>query len=121
MKKEADSTKERTGELKNHHNNHFALRKLKDAEEHIEMMKRRFQVLKVKDDECRSMTIQHEKKIKYHDEVQRGIKKDKDTLDKVNRMKMYEVETYMEKNKKLKNTIEEKLKTARDNLYKEKV
>ena len=43
------------------------MRKLKDAEEHIEMMKRRFQVLKVKDDEYRSKTIQHENKIKHHE------------------------------------------------------
>ena len=59
MKKETDYTSDKTGEVKTHHNNHFAMRKLKDAEDHIDMMKRRFQVLKVKDDEYRSKTIQH--------------------------------------------------------------
>ena len=85
------------------------------------MMKRRFRVLKVKDDECRSKTIQHENKIRYHDEVHKEIKKDKETIDKFNQMKMYEVETYMEKNRKQKFAIEEKLKTARDGVLKEKI
>ena len=34
---------------------------------------------------------------------------------------MYEVETYMEKNKKQKNLIEEKLKTARESVLREKI
>ena len=85
------------------------------------MMKRRFRVLKVKDDECRSKTIQHKNKIRYHDEVHKEIKKDKETIDKFNQMKMYEVETYMEKNRKQKFAIEEKLKTARDGFLKEKI
>ena len=66
MKKETDCTSDRTEEMKPNHNNHFAMRKLKDAEGHIEMMKRRFKVLQVKDDEYRSKTIQHYNKIKYH-------------------------------------------------------
>lgn len=59
MKKETDYTTDKTTDVKTNHNNHFALRKLKDVDDHIDMMKRRFQVLKVKDDEYRSKTIQH--------------------------------------------------------------
>ena len=37
----------------------MALKKLKETEDQIDMMKRRFKVLKVKDEEARSKTIQH--------------------------------------------------------------
>lgn len=78
MKKEVDSTNDQSNEPKAHHNNHSALRKLKDAEGHIEIMKRRFKVLKVKDDEYRSKTIQHYNKIKYHEDIHKTIVKDKE-------------------------------------------
>ena len=53
------------------------MRKLKDAEKNVSMIKKRFKVLKVKDDEYRSKTIQHENKIRFHEDVQKVIKKDK--------------------------------------------
>ena len=48
-----------------------ALKKLKETEHHIEMLKRRFKVLQVKDEEARSKTIQHENKIRLHEHAQR--------------------------------------------------
>lgn len=37
--------------------------KLKQMDEHVEIMKKRYKYLQVKDEENRSRTIQHEKKI----------------------------------------------------------
>ena len=50
MNKETDITTDSTQLKPTYPNNHFALRKLKDAEKNVEMLKRRFSVLKVKDE-----------------------------------------------------------------------
>lgn len=54
-----------------------AWEKYKQAEDGINLLKRRFQVHQVKDDEYRSKTIQHENKIKFYEKVKEEKKKTK--------------------------------------------
>ena len=55
-------------------------------------MNKRFQVLKVKDDEYRSMTIQHQNKIENYEQLRKTIEEGKKKIKEREKVKIYEIE-----------------------------
>ena len=66
-------------------------------------MKKRFQVLKVKDDEYRSMTIQHQNKIENYEQLRKTIEEGKKVVKEREKIKILEIEQNLKRNKILKN------------------
>ena len=79
------------------------MRKFKEAEQHIDIVKKRFQVLKVKDDEYRSMTIQHQNKIENYEQLRKTIEEGKKVVKEREKIKILEIEQNLKRNKILKN------------------
>ena len=76
-------------------------------------------MLQVKDEECRSKTIQHQ--IKYYQDVHQNIVKEKEEWKKVESLRLYEVSTGYEKNQKLKHQLDERLKETKEAVHAEKL
>lgn len=93
--------------------NHEAIIKLKEADKHIDVMKRRFKYLQVRDEEFRSKTIQHENKILEHDSRRQSIKKERLELLRAQRLREQETEKIKEKNLSLKEDINKNINEAR--------
>ena len=94
MNKEIDLTTDHTEQQQKFNNNHYALKKLKDAEKNVAVIKKRFKVLKVKEDEYRSKASQHEHKIRHVVDIQKDIQKDKETKEKYQQKKIEQLDVY---------------------------
>jgi hypothetical protein len=97
-----------------------AATKLKEMQQHLEMMRNRFKVIEGHDRYHRYRTIDQSRRIEHHDNIHECISQERQAL-KQSMEKMQETSEVKEKNDQLRLEIKHRIQEARKNLLEDRL